>query len=99
MLVIFLFYSNQTIILKFRDFFTTCHPNMPFSFEKKNNEMSFLDVGISQENGKFVLTVYRKPTFSGVYAPFTKLFTFYKQIWYALYLIRQHLWICPLKSF
>ena len=55
MLVIFLFYSNQTIILKFRDFFTTCHPNMPFSFEKKNNEMSFLDVGISQENGKFVL--------------------------------------------
>ena len=29
--------------------------------------MSFLDVEISRENGKFVTTVYRRRTFSGVY--------------------------------
>ena len=32
--------------------------------------MSFLDIEISPENGKFVTTVYRKPTFSGVYTHF-----------------------------
>ena len=32
--------------------------------------MSFLDVEISQENGKFVTTVHRKPTFSAVYTHF-----------------------------
>ena len=40
---------------------------MSFSFEKvKKHKMSFLDVKISQENDKFVTSVYRKPTFSGV---------------------------------
>ena len=44
---------------------------MSFSFEEeKNGKMSFLDVEISRENGKFVTTVYRKPTFSGVYTHF-----------------------------
>ena len=32
--------------------------------------MSFLDVEISRENGKFVTTVYPKHTFSGVYSHF-----------------------------
>ena len=41
---------------------------MSFSFEEeKNGEMSILEVDISTENGKFVTTVYLKPTFSGVY--------------------------------
>ena len=44
---------------------------MFFSFEEeKNGEMSFLHVEISRENSKFVATVYRKPTFSGVYTHF-----------------------------
>ena len=38
-----------------------------FSIEQeKNGKLSFLDVEISQEKGKFVATVYRKPTFTGV---------------------------------
>ena len=32
--------------------------------------MSFLDVEISRENGKFLTMVYRKPAFSGVYIHF-----------------------------
>ena len=44
---------------------------MSFSFEEeKNGKISFLDVKISQQNGKFVTTVYRKPTCSGVYIHF-----------------------------
>ena len=40
---------------------------MSFSFEQaKNGKFSFLDVEVSREKGKFVTTVYRKPTFSGV---------------------------------
>ena len=38
--------------------------------KKKNGNMSFLDVEISRENAKFLTTVYRKPTFSGVYTHF-----------------------------
>ena len=44
---------------------------MSFSFdEEKNSKMSFLDVEISRENGKFVTTVYYKPSFSGIYTHF-----------------------------
>ena len=32
--------------------------------------MSFLDVNVTREQGKFVTSVYRKPTFSGVYTHF-----------------------------
>ena len=38
--------------------------------KEKNGKMSVLDEEISGENGKFVTTVYRKPTFSGVYTHF-----------------------------
>ena len=34
--------------------------------------MSFLDIEISRENGKFVTNIYRKPTFSGVYTHFER---------------------------
>ena len=44
---------------------------MPFSFEKeKKGKASFLDVEFSRENGKFVTTVYHKPTFSDFYTHF-----------------------------
>ena len=33
---------------------------------EKENKLSFRDVGIRREQGKFTLTIYRKPTFSGV---------------------------------
>ena len=53
---------------------------MSFFFEKeKNGKLSFLDVEVSREKGKFVTTVYRKPTFSGVYINFESfLSTVYK---------------------
>ena len=62
---------------------------MSFSFEdQKNGKMSFLDVEISRENGKFLTKVYHKPTFSCFYTHF-EIFSFYTKIWYALYLSAQ----------
>ena len=40
---------------------------MSFSMEtEKENKLSYLDVEIIREQGKFTTTVYRKSTFSGV---------------------------------
>ena len=65
---------------KFRNYFRTCHPNMSFSFEQeKNGNLSFLDIEVSREKGKFATAVYRKPTFSGVYTYFESFLpTIYK---------------------
>ena len=53
---------------------------MSFSFEQeKNGKLSFLDIEVSREKRKFVTTVYRKPTFSGVYTHFESFLpTIYK---------------------
>ena len=41
---------------------------MSFIIEtEQNNKISFLDVNVIREQGKFITSVYRKPTFSGVY--------------------------------
>ena len=40
---------------------------MSFLFEQEvNGKLSFLDVEVSWQQGKYVTTVYRKPTFSGM---------------------------------
>ena len=68
---IFVLFKSTDHLQKFRIYFNTYHPNMSFSFEKeKNGKMSMLDVEISWENRKFVTTVHRKITFSGVYTHF-----------------------------
>ena len=44
------------------------HQNIKFTVEQVNIvSLSFLDVKICGKNGKFVTSVYRKPTFSGVF--------------------------------
>ena len=44
---------------------------MSFRIETgENNKISFLDVNVIREQGKFILSAYRKPTFSGVYTHF-----------------------------
>ena len=44
---------------------------MSFTKEtEQNSKISFLDVDVIREQGKFVTSVYRKPTFIGVYTHF-----------------------------
>ena len=65
---IFVLFKSRDHFIEFRDYLNKCHPNMNFSFEEeKNGNLSFPDVEVSQEGNKFAITVYCKPTFSGVY--------------------------------
>ena len=44
---------------------------MSFTIEtEQNNKISFLDVNFLREQGKFITSIYQKPTFSGVYTHF-----------------------------
>ena len=46
----------------------TKHQNIKFTFEHEHeNTLSFLDVKICRENNKLTTSVYRKPTFSGIF--------------------------------
>ena len=68
---IFILFESAENLSKFQTYLNTCHPNMSFSFEEETNgKLAFLDVEVSQQQGQFVTTVYRKPTFSGVYTHF-----------------------------
>ena len=68
---IFVLLRSQDHLIKFRDYFNKCHPNMNFTLEQeKNGKLSFLEVEVSRDGNTFVTSVYRKPTFSGVYTHF-----------------------------
>ena len=48
---------------------------MSFTTEReKQNRMSFLDIAIIREDKTFTTSVYRKPTFSGVYTHFDSFY-------------------------
>ena len=52
------------------------HKNIKFSFEaEKEGVLPFLDVKIFREKGKFVTSVFRKETFSGVYTNYLSFIT------------------------
>ena len=69
---------------------------MSFSFEQeKNGKLSFLDIEISQEKGKCVTTVYRKPTFSGVYTHFESFLPTIYKFGMAYTLAYRYFKICP----
>ena len=81
LMIFFFFFESAEHLSKFHAYLNTYHPNMSFSFEQKVNGMlSFLDVEVSQQLGKFATTVYRKPTFNGVYIYYFDRFlpTYYK---------------------
>ena len=57
---------------KFINYLNTCHENMTFCGDfEKNNQLPFLVILISRNGSNFETTIYRKPTFSGVFTNFT----------------------------
>ena len=68
---VFALFESEDHVKKFQSFLNSRHPNIKFTFEvEKDGGFPFLDVLVSRENNKFVTSVYRKPTFSGVYTNF-----------------------------
>jgi hypothetical protein len=50
------------------------HPNIKFTFEKENNnQLPFLDITVVRNRMKFITTLYRKKTFTGVHLNWTSL--------------------------
>ena len=68
---IFVLFNKPEHAQFFLEYMNKKHKNMKFSIETEiNGSLSFLDVKIFRENDKFVTSVFRKETFSGVYTNF-----------------------------
>ena len=66
----FLFRSLDHVPL-FLSYLNRQHPNIFFSSElEKNSKLPFLDIEITRSNKKFSTSVYRKPTFTGLFTNF-----------------------------
>ena len=51
-----------------REYVSSKHQNITFTVEQENvGSLSFLDIKICHKNSKFVTSVDRKPTFSGIF--------------------------------
>ena len=72
-----------------QEFFNSCHIIISFSMEAENrNKLSFLNVEVILGRGKFTTTIYRKPTFNGIYCNFENLLpSVCICVWYVLYFI------------
>ena len=57
------FMKSNCLNSAFHNYFNTCHTKVSFSYEQENVE-------VSRVKEKFVTTVYRAPTFGGVYTHF-----------------------------
>ena len=85
----FLLFHNIIQIEKFKYYFNLHQVNIKFTSEvEMNHWFCFLDIKISRDNNSFTTSVYRKPTFSGVFTNSVSLMpNSYK---YALIFILSH---------
>ena len=68
---IFELFRSKHHIEKFRNYLNRQHKNIEFTSETENrNSISFLDIKITRDNNKFMTSVYRKPTFGGLFTNF-----------------------------
>ena len=82
-----LFQNLYEQLKKFLEYMNTKHLNIKFTFEHEHNSsFSFLDVKMCRENNKLTTSVYRKPTFSGVFTNFKSFIPSNLQIWCSLHL-------------
>ena len=67
----FLLFRSKHDIEKFRNYLNRQHKNIKFTSETENeNSISFLYIRLTRDNNKFMTSVYRKLTFSGVFTNF-----------------------------
>jgi hypothetical protein len=67
----FLLFRSLDHVPRFLNYLNRQHPNISFTYElEKDGKLLFLDVDITRLNGKFSTSVYRKPTFTGLFTNF-----------------------------
>ena len=85
---IFVLLKSKDHLKLFVNYMNSKHRNIKFTFETEDsNNFSFLDVKITRQNKRFVTSIFRKATFSGVFTNYdtyriglihTLLFWFFK---------------------
>ena len=67
----FIVFKSRDHILPFLNYLNSKHTNITFTYKvEKDKCLPFLDVNILFSNGKYSTTVYRKPTFTGLFTNF-----------------------------
>ena len=67
---IFVLFKSKEHLKFFVNYMNSKHRNIKFSFETEDsNKFSCLDVKITRQNKRFVTSIFRKATFSGVFTP------------------------------
>ena len=98
---IFVLFESPESAHSFREYMSPKHQNLNFTVEQENiGSLSFLHVKICRKNGKFVTSVYRKPTFSGVFTNYESFIPVYqkRELLHTL-LHRSFSICCDFKSF
>ena len=92
---IFVLCKSSDHLRRFQSYLNSCHINMSFTTETEQiNKVSFLDVNVIREHGKFTTTVYRKLTFSGVCTYFDRFLPNTYKIGMVYTLVNRYFWIC-----
>ena len=64
----FAIFKSETKADKFFTALNSLHSALKFTMKKEaNHTLSFLDVKFGKDNGQFLTSIYRKPTFTGQY--------------------------------
>ena len=77
---IFVLFKSKEHLKLFVNYMNSKHRNIKFTFETEDsNNFSFLDVKITRQNKRFVTSIFRKATFSGVFTNYDSfIFDTYK---------------------
>jgi hypothetical protein len=69
-------FNSRDYIVPFLDYLNRKHPNIKFTFEIENDDniLPFLDISSKRFNGNFEISVYRKPTFTGLFTNFESFY-------------------------
>ena len=68
---IFILCKSEDHLIKFKEYLNSKHPNINFTHEfEEDGKLPFLDMIINRNHGYIQTSVYRKPTFTGVYTHF-----------------------------
>ena len=77
---IFVLFESPESSHLFREYMSSKLQNINFTVEQGNvGSLSFLDVKICSKKGKFVTSVYKKPTFSGVFTNYESFILTYQK--------------------
>ena len=67
----FLVFRSLDYVPLFLDYLNRQHANITFTAEmERDGKLPFLDIDISRSESKFATSVYRKPTFTGLFTKF-----------------------------